>query len=94
MKEFGEVSEPGVVYILTILVLETLFILSFCRFRIWWCGEWKEVIVDDRLPTVNNRLVFTHALFETGERGGNSSSPGSSLPGPFWPALLEKAYSK
>jgi len=60
------------------------------RFRIWWCGEWKEVIVDDRLPTVNNKLVFTHALFENGDRGPS----GLSIPGPFWPALLEKAYSK
>jgi hypothetical protein len=26
------------------------------RFRIWWCGEWKEVIIDDRLPTVGNKV--------------------------------------
>ena len=49
------------------------------RFRIWWCGEWKEVLVDDRLPTVNGKLMFIQAK-------------GSSAP--FWPSLLEKAYAK
>jgi len=48
------------------------------RFRVWWCGEWVEVTVDDRLPTVNGRLVFAHC--------SNSAQ--------YWPCLLEKAYAK
>lgn len=48
------------------------------RFRVWWHGEWQEIIVDDRLPTVNNKLVFIQ------------SAHGEHL----WACLLEKAYAK
>ncbi|CAG7681524.1 unnamed protein product [Allacma fusca] len=48
------------------------------RFRLWWCGEWREVLVDDRLPTVNARLVFINSQHSD----------------QFWASLLEKAYAK
>lgn len=49
------------------------------RFRIWWFGQWQEVLVDDRLPIVgHNKLAFVQAM------DGRV----------FWPALLEKAFAK
>ncbi len=33
----------------------------FFRFRVWWCGAWREVLVDDRLPTLGNKVTpFSH----------------------------------
>ncbi|XP_053574234.1 calpain-5-like [Bombina bombina] len=49
------------------------------RFRLWRFGQWVELVIDDRLPTVGGELLFCRP-----ERKG----------GAFWCALLEKAYAK
>ncbi|XP_017705548.1 PREDICTED: calpain-13 [Rhinopithecus bieti] len=49
------------------------------HFRFWQCGQWVEVVIDDRLPVQGDECLFVHPRYKNQE---------------FWPCLLEKAYAK
>ncbi|XP_059146063.1 calpain-9-like [Physella acuta] len=49
------------------------------RFVFWKYGKWVEIVVDDRLPTYNGKLIY----------GSNRKTPNE-----FWCPLLEKAFAK
>ena len=48
------------------------------RFRFWRFGHWKQVLVDDLIPTKDGVPIFNHS------RDNDE----------WWPALMEKAYAK
>ena len=56
------------------------FLSGAFHFYFWRFGEWTEVVIDDRLPVLEDGTL---------RFGQNRSQPNE-----FWGALLEKAYAK
>uniref|UniRef100_A0A2K6G3B5 Calpain-13 n=1 Tax=Propithecus coquereli TaxID=379532 RepID=A0A2K6G3B5_PROCO len=53
--------------------------LEWKRPQFWQCGQWVEVVIDDRLPAMGKECLFVRPRKDNQE---------------FWPCLLEKAYAK
>ncbi|KAL5014581.1 hypothetical protein ScPMuIL_008851 [Solemya velum] len=49
------------------------------RFNLWRFGEWIEIVVDDNLPILDSKLMYSRML---------------GYPPEFWGLLLEKVYAK
>ena len=72
---------PG--WYLIVLTTDLLFTHDFLfsgifHFKFWQYGEWIDVVIDDYLPCLNDKVAFLQ----------------SDHPEEFWTPLVEKAYAK